>query len=301
MNNINDINDINDINAITRSWSHLNQYQFGKNIVEGFFIYNLVIHPLHMVLVYKRLEYSSLSTIQCYNLIKKKHGYKGFYRGFCISSFGLLFDELVQIPLIEYTREYGINNVTFESQIAKDSFGGFIGNIAAIPLYTPFNLISNRQMAAGLSDTHPYQNTYNSIKSIIKKDGAKGLFKGTGISLLYVPIYSLWWGIYGINKQYLYHMDRTQKDNIFINISAGGCASAITTIITNPLDVMITRVQSLNENKCKKRFIPLVKSILYTNGVKGFYRGFNLNICQKMIEGGFYGMIYDGVKKISEK
>lgn len=285
--------------ALTRSWSHLDPYQFGKNIFGTFFAYSVLIHPIHIALAYKRLDYSHLSTVDCFKLIKKNHGYRGLYRGFGITCTGMICDEILFMPTLEYIKENGLSGVNFESQIAKDGFAGLIGYGLLLPIYTPFSVLSNKQMTAGLKDTYGYQNISSLTKTIIKNEGISGLFKGTAISILYLPFHAVWWSIYRINKNWLYGLNLTSKDSIAINGFAGGLTATSMTLITNPIDVMTTKIQALN--KGEKKMILLTKSIFRQYGIRGFYKGVGLNLCQKFFEGGFYGIMYDAIKQCSEK
>ena len=300
-----------EINSITRSWSDINCIELIKAIFYSTIFYTLFFNPINVILTHKRLNVTgkNISTINYFRHITKMYGYKRLYRGFGISCVGTFCTESAFIPILEYYREKGIHN-RLESQILKDYFAGAFSYLLVLPICTPFSLIANKQMAAGIEGAHKYQNSFLMTKTIIKNDGIKGLFKGIGILAMCVPIHSSWWSLYGCNKYIMYSTYQyynkndsnnifiSSKDNVMINGLAGGTSGLIMTLMLNPIEFLATNVQSLNTNKNIK-YIPLIKNIYQMSGIKGFYKGLSLNLINKFIECSIYGITYDGVKQYS--
>lgn len=100
-------------------------------------------------------------------------------------------------------------------------------------------------------------------KHIVAKDGVKGLYRGFGASLMTItPSSALWWGAYGFYSQQIWRA-LGEEDVVGgggggaaataagpsagtvagVQIAGGLCAGITSGILTNPLDVLKTRLQ----------------------------------------------------------
>jgi solute carrier family 25 (mitochondrial folate transporter), member 32 len=296
----------NEQNSINRFWSDLDITKIPTGILASSLIYSIIFNPLNVVLTYKRLDYEKESYKKIIQIIKQKHGFKGFYRGLPISiGGGFILDEIF-LPSLEYSRE----NLNFGNQIKNDYFAGLFAHTLITPIYTTYHLLCNKQMGAGLKSTDPYQNLYHTTKSIIHNEGYRGLFKGLSLELSYVPFYALWWNIY---SQYKYWMYTTYKqynntssknlffssnDNVIINGLAGGLAGCTITPLINPIDTISVKMQTYSK---KYTVRSLIKNTYHNQGFKGFFSGMGLNFFEVFAEYAAYGIAYDGIKQYCGK
>jgi solute carrier family 25 protein 44 len=103
--------------------------------------------------------------------------------------------------------------------------------------------------------------TLGMAKHIVAKDGVKGLYRGFGASLMTItPSSALWWGAYGFYSQQIWRA-LGEEDVVSrggggaadvgpstgtvagVQIAGGLCAGITSGFLTNPLDVLKTRLQ----------------------------------------------------------
>jgi hypothetical protein len=87
---------------------------------------------------------------------------------------------------------------------------------------------------------------YSSLKTIYNEEGIRGTFRGLGPALMTVPLF---WGIYFYTYDYmkttLSEVDSFRERPTIIHVSAAVIAGAVGDIISNPLWVLRTRIQTL--------------------------------------------------------
>ena len=152
---------------------------------------------------------------------------------------------------------------------------GFLSGAAAALVsqlfYVPVDVVSERQMWHGSGSAHrshpargqsgfapsvqarrfhacevgSYTNGAKSIHSpsmvqVVKDIGVRGLYRGYSVSVMtYMPYDGIWWMTYGgLTNQF-----HIQPDNMLKQAGAGAVAGCIAATLTNPLDVVRTRVQ----------------------------------------------------------
>lgn len=268
------------------NWSNLDKTKLFYGIIFWSVGYSTVLNPWHMILLYKRLNNENISSKECYNMIKTNIGYKGFFRGYPISAIGSIVTELEFMASYECLKENSKN----------EFMSGTIAHTLILPTTNLVSLIATKQMASGLNSNMVYMSAWETTKYMYKHDGFFGLFKGCGLSMIYMPIYGIWWVIYETSKKYL-HKNVPKYNSSITNGVCGGFAGVTTSILLNPLDVVHTKYQATNKKKLKKLILNMYK----TNGVKWFYRGFVLNATERSCENALFAVLYDGVKSYAVK
>lgn len=273
-------------NYIDIKWSTLNKIKLLYNIFIWSMLYGYFSHPWHMILLYKRLNIENITSKQCWYIIKTTIGYKGFFRGCPIFTIGILIADLGFMINYEYLKE-NTNN---------EFISGIISHTLVLPINNFTSLISTKQMITVLNTNNnlKYMSAWKTTTYIYNKTGFTGMFKGCGLSMIYMPVYGLWWKIYETSKKYLYKTTQINND-IIINSMSGGFAGITTGILLNPLDVVYTKYQAIGEKKLIKMSFNMYKK----NGIKWFYRGFILDSTQRLCENSLFSVIYDSIKKYS--
>lgn len=121
-------------------------------------------------------------------------------------------------------------------------------------------------------------NTFSAIRTIALEEGIRGLYKGLGPALLTVPLFwSMYWCTYNRVKEVL--VDEFPTTPVaFIHVTAAISAGAIGDVITNPLWVTRTRIQTLilhSDSALAPNISTLcmMQSIYRKEGIGAFYKG----------------------------
>ncbi len=134
-------------------------------------------------------------------------------------------------------------------------------------------------------DTRPHRgvhrNSYQAFRSIIQTEGIRGLFAGVGITILRdIPFAIVYFLAYeSVKTAQQLAMDEYDNNNNKIgpinHMIAGSIAAACSVFISNPLDVIKTRLQTqgaLSSPKYKTIY-SCIKSVIADDGYRGFMRG----------------------------
>jgi len=170
-------------------------------------------------------------------------------------------------------------NERTETLWQKFVIGGFSNQVACL-FVTPLETIKTRlqlqgQLAAASTATvvsYKYKGLVRGSLTIAREEGAKGLWKGLGPSLLREATYSsLRLGGYEVGKNALGCKD-PKTTPIWKKIVAGGTAGAIGAAIANPTDLLKVRLQADTTGRygnCVSAFVHIYRE----EGVRAFWRG----------------------------
>ncbi|KFK24466.1 hypothetical protein AALP_AAs48221U000100 [Arabis alpina] len=147
----------------------------------------------------------------------------------------------------------------------------------------PIVVLKTRQQ---VSPTHV--SCVNISLSIARREGLRGFYKGFGTSLLgTIPARALYMTTLEITKskvgQASVRLGLSDTTATAVANGAAGLTSAVASqIVWTPIDVVSQRLMvqgdlSLNSSRYKDGFNAFRK-ILYTDGLRGFYRGFGISI-----------------------
>lgn len=155
-------------------------YMFGASVSEV--VACLVRVPMEVVKQRKQTTMANKSSIKILMSAYKYEGlFKGLYRGFGTTIIREIPFSIIQFPTLEFCKSY--YRARFKNNITLDSWevavcGSIAGGLSAA-ITTPLDVVKTRIM---LADTKRAQNgslTFMKMfKSIVKKEGIKGLFSG---------------------------------------------------------------------------------------------------------------------------
>ncbi|KAH8893502.1 mitochondrial carrier [Thozetella sp. PMI_491] len=145
--------------------------------------------------------------------------------------------------------------------------GGFVSGIVTCPL----DVIKTKLQAQGGfaaaqaarhgspngSSTRVYRGLVGTASIIWREEGIRGMYRGLGpIILGYLPTWAVWFTVYNKSKRWLAN-DRPpldQKSTFIINFWSSIIAGASSTIVTNPIWVIKTRLMSQTGHHDRARF-----------------------------------------------
>src|SRR4051812_10324938 len=126
-----------------------------------------------------------------------------------------------------------------------------------------------------------YESTVHCIKMILREDGLTGLYRGfIGTTLKQASATSFRMGSYNIIKDF--EEVRKIPQNTAVNFVNGSAAGIITTLCTQPFDVIKTRSQSAKVTTTTQA----ITSIIHDGGIRALWRGTVMRLSRTVFSGG---------------
>jgi solute carrier family 25 phosphate transporter 23/24/25/41 len=152
--------------------------------------------------------------------------------------------------------------------------GGAAGMVACTIAY-PLDLIRTR--LAAQSENLLYAGALDAVKKIVKEEGAVGLYRGLGATLLQVtPSLGINYAAYETARsKYMRHWNEEQP-TISMSLTCGSIAGLVSSTATFPLDLVRRRLQLQGQSRSSKvygSYVGAFKDIVVTEGWRGLYSG----------------------------
>jgi len=183
---------------------------------------------------------------------------------------------------------------------------GTLAGIGATILKQPLERLKwLRQVSSTRSELGRQINYFKIFKTIISKEGIRGLFRGTlaGISRN-VPHSALTYTIYPKFQRFftpiLYSPSYSKTTNrALLHTVTGGVSAICSTIFTHPLDTLRVRIAVQFENIQYPTYTSLIKQTMKNEGLVAFYRGITTTCMGSVFRGGVGFGIYETLKSDS--
>jgi len=234
-------------------------------LVRGFlYPFNLIKTRLFMQ--QKASHYSG--TFDAFRKVVRHEGFRGLYKGFMVSSFGMLSGQLY-ITTYEVVRSR-MNSYPSEM---KGLVAGACATLVGQTVTVPIDVVSQIMMMQGQSVSSqappPHREHYILVKNvdyviprrdtgklklkgavsivrdIVGQKGVQGLYRGYLVSLLtYAPNSALWWAAYtGFYQRVVLSEVLDKLPLPVLQALCGMAGGLLAAVLTNPLDVFRTRYQ----------------------------------------------------------
>lgn len=241
-------------------------------------------------------------------------GFRGMYNGIGVALVGGMPATCLYLTSYEVTKDL----LTTRGGLQESSFAvflasGMLAEVVSCVLFVPVDVIKERlqvqtttRTAATSTATTAYKGSWDALRTILRTEGASGLYRGFGITLLsFGPFSALYFSFYeslkGAYMKRAESLTRTQQAleqtqmegqteqmpfmvSLLMSATAGSAAS----VITNPLDLVKLRIQierraladGIRGSNMKSGFISgfngvvdMVSRIWQTEGLRGLFRG----------------------------
>lgn len=240
------------------------------------------LHPIDTVKT--RLKANSQIFMPFFKQARIMHQTEGptsFLRGLTSSMTGAFIRGASYFYIYEKLK-YTLKTQKKLSQDSAPFVAGFVGSFFADLFYIPFDVIRTRmQLPPG---TYDYKNVFDGFRKVLKYEGPTALYLGGPVFFVLNAITSgLFFGFYEILKKTLKPFFPTEKDGQEFSVKLSVCSSALaalsTAFLANPLDVLITRMQSVDTTvQARYTILGLVKQIYQNEGPLGFMKGVTGNM-----------------------
>lgn len=184
---------------------------------------------------------------------------------------------------------------------------GLFADLLCLTTYVPAELITQRLQVAAKERPSTVQSVANEI---FAKAGVAGFYRGFGATVVTSSIASgVIWLTYEHSKKYLQRS--VPGDSLILNAASSMCAGSLAfatgSIVSNPLDVVKTRIQvgkpaESGSTGNLKEFADGVKELIRTEGWKGaFTRGLGAKLCSAIPLGAISCITFETVLYLSKK
>ncbi|KAK1434226.1 hypothetical protein QVD17_11145 [Tagetes erecta] len=313
-------------------WQMLDKSKF---FILGAGLFSCVSATLYPVVVLKtrqQISSSHLSSLKTAFSILKHEGFRGLYRGFGTSLIGTIPARAVYMTALEVTKS-NVATTTFNlgfpeptAAAIANAMAGLTAALAAQVVWTPIDVVSQRLMVQG-NNYYPlnYTNGIDAFRKILKTDGARGLYRGFGISVMtYAPSNAVWWASYsvvqrlvwgGIGSYIMCNKDDdddvvcTRPDSrtvMMVQGASAAMAGGVSALVTMPLDTIKTRLQVLdNSDDNNGRKGPTVgqtvRNLVKEGGWMALYRGLGPRWASMSMSATTMITTYELLKRLSTK
>jgi solute carrier family 25 protein 38 len=238
----------------------------------------------------------------------------GFWRGTWPSVLRTGFGSAIYFTSLDMIRQSNVRETPGAIMLGRqlrpsrfvDLFGGASARLLAGFLTMPLTILKVRFE----SDSYTYRAMTPAIRSMYAHGGISIFFKGFGATALrdapYAGLYVL---SYEFIKDSLHHTDLQQKSigrrshldalsnqsPIVLNLVSALLAGAMCSIVTNPLDVIKTRIQ-LHPQLYKDMLIT-TRLVVQAEGLRAFFSGATLRMARKGLSSALAWTFYEEIKR----
>ena len=177
-----------------------------------------------------------------------------------------------------------------------NSFSGAMAGMASGIVTCPLDVIKTKLQAqgsfsnSGVAQKGPnpsaiYRGMMGTARTIIRQDGPKGMYRGLGPMLLgYLPTWAVYMAVYDSSREWFIenHYGLREDDKWLPRIYASLVAGACSTIVTNPIWVIKTRLMSQVSRSASDgartpwyyhNTLDAARKMYRTEGLAAFYSG----------------------------
>ncbi|CAL5228103.1 g11176 [Coccomyxa viridis] len=266
-------------------------------------------------------------------------GIRGLYRGFGIVVVGVIPARGVYLTTLESTKSWSLKTAAMARWAPNEaaragmasSFAGAVASMVTQSVIVPIDVVSQRLMVAGGSvsaasaggpnaaalaaeaSTRVRASGIQMARHIVQSEGVLGLYRGFGMSIAtFVPTSGIWWGAYGAYQKLIWQqvdkwrgasaaeLPHRSSEILAVQTASALCAGCTSATLTNPLDVVKTRLQVSKREASGQRptLNATVRQLWTEQGMKGFTRGLTPRIANAAMWGTCMINAYEFLKRI---
>lgn len=295
---------------IDLEWKHLHIPSFLCVSGFAFLIENAFVYPLFVIKTKEQIATSQATrNLQAgktiFRSIIQQNGFKGLYRGYFFACAAGMPSFHAYMLTYHYTKHKLSKSDSQIVHFSAPMFSGILAEALSLTIYVPIDIITQRLQLSENSS----KNVRKLAKQIYKEKGITEFYKGFGVTVLTLGIGSAtWWLCYeqfkalfnNFQAKYFVQTVNALSGTSFIDdsskfpsfslffaetvgkgpkpgsIFAGILAGCSATIISQPFDVVKTRMQTAKSHSVEHNYKSIFqgfKSVYRTEGFKGFLRG----------------------------
>ncbi|GME93702.1 unnamed protein product [[Candida] boidinii] len=257
------------------------------------------------------------STIPAYLTILKEEGFrKGLYSGYSAAMLGSFPSAAIFFLTYETTKRIFIDEFGFNETLTYLG-GGFLGDFVSSIFYVPSEVLKTRLQLQGRYNNPHFDSGYNytslfdAINKIIRQEGWQALFFGYKATLVRdLPFSALQFAFYEEFRRWAFDLSKKNSEkenlNVLSELVTGAAAGGLAGIITTPLDVIKTRMQTQNTSANTGQILTsnsILKSLNFvyrSQGLVGLFSGVGPRFVWTSIQSSVMLLLYQVTLKTLE-
>lgn len=250
----------------------------------------IILQPFDVLKTYTIVSNKSESSLRKgYQLIMSKYGIKGMWRGVTPAIYRAMLGSGSYFLLLEELKYI----------FSVNSFWGMglcsgISKVSVTIFCLPISVIKVRMESPTCS---AYLGFRNAVQTIYLNEGIRGFYKGILPTIIReVPYSSLGYGFYEKYIQVFSKLLNSDRTNVVVTFFAGSLAGISATVITQPFDVLKTKIQY--QKISGGQYAGIVEScgtIYREDGIFGFQRGLVARLCRRVFSFPLVWTIYEQI------
>jgi solute carrier family 25 citrate transporter 1 len=230
-----------------------------------------------------------------------EHGPRGLYRGLPVLLLGSIPKSAVRFGAFEFFKELCVDENGNLSGGRRLLCGLGAGISEAILAVTPMETVKVKFIADRRLENPQYRNLFHGVKTIVAAEGIAGTYKGlTATMMKQGSNQAIRFYVMETCKNWYREGDPTKPVPKLVVGVFGGFAGACSVMGNTPLDVIKTRMQSLDAAKYKNTW-DCAKTIMVNEGPRAFYKGTMPRMSRVVLDVGITFMIYDSFMDLFNK
>lgn len=186
----------------------------------------------------------------------KYEGVSGFFKGMSIPLYTISIINAISLAGNELTKKSIGKHNDNELTLAESIFCGFMAGVYCTPIVTPVELIKCKlQIQTQSKSNSYYKGVFDLVLKTYQSQKLKGLYRGNYITLVRETIgYGTQFGVYHSFKLFCCQRGNKSVEDItnFEYMIAGGFAGSLAWLVTYPIDVIKTLIQTGAKLDCLK-------------------------------------------------
>jgi hypothetical protein len=220
-------------------------------------------------------------------------GIQGLYRGLPVAAIGSAPAVCVYISGFEFSRDQLLKTPFFAKiPAAADFTAGMLAETLSCIIFVPVDVMKERlqiqRPSTEASANHPglrnYSGSVDALRTILKEEGVRGIYKGYGATLFsFGPFSACYFLFYEQLKKYARGSNGADATlNPWLSLACSASAGALASVLTNPLDLVKLRLQvqrranlagMASEGVVYKGLVDGLLTVMRSEGWRGMLRG----------------------------
>ncbi|KAG9130793.1 hypothetical protein Leryth_020019 [Lithospermum erythrorhizon] len=238
--------------------------------------------------------------------IVREEGFRAFWKGNLVTIAHRLPYSSISFYAFERYKNMlqlilGVEN---QSNLSADFcirlIGGGLAGVTAASVTYPLDLVRTR--LAAQRNAMYYRGIWHSLHTIRREEGALGLYKGLGITLLGVgPNLAISFSVYETARSY-WHSHRPHDSTVLVSLTCGSISGIAASTVVFPFDLVRRRMQlegaGGRARVYKTGIFGTLRHITKTEGLRGLYRGILPEYYKVVPSVGIVFMTYEKLKQL---